>query len=565
MLEKISRKQPYLKKAFKHGIFPLLFYLLIFCLLTYPLILKFFTHYFTDTGDGLQNIWNLWWVNTVVLRPNTYPSIWQTNLLHWPFGTTLYGQTLNPFNGYLAVFLLRFLTLTSTFNTITIFTFVMGGVTMYWLAYYLTRSFWGSIIAGFIFTFSSYHFSHVAEHLQLISLEWIPLFILIWYILTVKPGVLTGACAAIVFWLVLLCDYYYFFYIILTAILIVLWYAIFNKKAWFILEKKYIIPLATFLVIAFLLTGPILSSLVISNIRDPLQGFHHPITFSLDLLSLFIPGNHWIFNQWTEFFWSKLPGNINENSVFLPLTVFIIPGYLLAKRKQLELFTKQQILLWLVTAGVFFLLALGPAFHFGGKIIWDKYMPYTLLVHVLPVLNLSGVPVRMMVIVTLSASILSAFGFQELFRQLPKKKVIIFFLLGLILFETLIKPLPTTRIEVPDYVTALAGLPNDGGVVDLVTSGESLPLYYQTIHHKPIVFGYVSRLPKSVGEADLVLAQTIEDQDYGLLWDKYHIRYILTQDLIQPQELPQFISIATVYDKNDIRIYRIGCKCEEDK
>jgi len=168
MLEKIICKQSALMKALKYVIIPMLFYFLMFCLLTYPLILKFFTHFFTDAGDGLQSVWNLWWVDLAVRRPDLYPTIWQTPLLHWPSGTSLLGQTLNPFNGFWAVFLLKFMSLTVAFNTITIFGFVMGGVTMYWLSHYLTRSFWGSLIAGFIFTFSNYHFSHVNGHLQLV-------------------------------------------------------------------------------------------------------------------------------------------------------------------------------------------------------------------------------------------------------------------------------------------------------------------------------------------------------------------------------------------------------------
>ena len=108
------------------------------------------------------------------------------------------------------------LSLTATYNTITIFAFVMGGMTMYWLAYYLTRSFWGSIIAGFIFTFSNYHFMHAQGHLQLVSLEWIPLFILCWYSLITKPHTAKAVGAAIVLWMVLLCDNYYFFYCCLS-------------------------------------------------------------------------------------------------------------------------------------------------------------------------------------------------------------------------------------------------------------------------------------------------------------------------------------------------------------
>jgi hypothetical protein len=76
------------------------------------------------------------------------------------------------------------------------------------------------------------------------------------------------------------------------------------------------------------------------------------------------------------------------------------------------------------------------------------------------------------------------------------------------------------------------------------------------------VFGYVSRLPASVYQAEGNLKKTIEDQDYAKLWDTYHIRYIITRDIIQAQSVLPDMFIETVFDKNDIRIYRIGCKCE---
>ena len=167
--------------------------------------------------------------------------------------------------------------------------------------------------------------------------------------------------------------------------------------------------------------------------------------------------------------------------------------------------------------------------------------------------------------VILAASVLSAIGFRELFRQLPRKKILTTLLLGVLLFETLPARLPATRIAVPDYITALAGLPNDGGVVDQVTNGSSLPLYYQTIHGKPIAFGYVSRLPTSVYNKDFELLQTIKKHNYGKLWDTYHIRYIITHDALDVLPTEPYISIEKVYDQSDIRIYRLGCVCEGSK
>ena len=564
MLKTIVRK-PFFRFIIEHGFFPVLFYFIMFCLLTYPLILTFSTHFFGDFKDVLQNVWNIWWINKAVLNPNLYPSIWQTNMLHWPYGTTLFGQTLNPFNGYIAIILLRFLSITETYNAITIFGFVMGGLTMYWLAYYLTRSFWGSTLAGFIFTFSSYHFAQAHAHMNLVSLEWIPLFILCWYLLITKPNIITAVSAAVVLWMVILCDYGYFLFCVLTAILIILWYVIIHKDIIFFIRRDYFVPLITFIALTLLLTEPIISNFVISNLKDPLLGSHEPLRFSLDPLALIIPGWGWMFNSLTKFYWSNLPGNILEQTVYLGLSVFILIGYVVVKRKELENSIKQQIYLWLLVMGCFFLLALGPALQIDGKVIWNKVMPYTLFVNVLPFLKLSGLPVRMNVMIILGASVIAAIGFQELIRHFPKNKLFILGLLVILLIETIPTPINGTKIEVPEYVTVLAGLPNDGGVVDLVTSEPTLQLYYQTIHQKPIAFGYISRVPTSVDKKDEVLSETIQNQDYCKLWDTYHIRYLITNDILPAEEAQPYISIENVYDKNNIRIYRINCECENKK
>jgi hypothetical protein len=362
--------------------------------------------------------------------------------------------------------------------------------------------------------------------------------------------------------MVVLCDYYYFFYCILTAIFIFIWYSIINKDIWFILKKQYFVSMAIFSVLAFLLIWPIVGSLLVSNFHDPLAGIHTAAVYSLDLFALIIPGQNWLFNQWTQSYWSKLPGGSTENSVYLGITAFILVGYVWKKRKMLEPTIKKQIYLWLAIMVFFFLMALGPALHFWGNIVWDKAMPYTLLLDVLPFMKLSGIPVRMVAMVIFGASFLSAIGFRELFRDFPRKRIFTFVLLAVLLFETLPSPLPSIKIEVPGYVTALAGLPNNGGVLDLVTKDLTLPLYYQTIHGKPITGGYVSRYPTSVLNKDEILAETIKSQDYGKLWATYHIRYIVTNDRIQAQVDQPYITVKTVYDKNGVRIYRIGCVCE---
>src|SRR6188472_1231712 len=106
---------------------PAMFFLAWFVVLTWPAITRFQTHLFADEGDGVQNVWNLWLVNRTVTVLHQNP--WHTTLLHYPYGTSLLGHTLNPFNGFVAIGLLKFMSLTSAHNTIVVFSFVCAGVT----------------------------------------------------------------------------------------------------------------------------------------------------------------------------------------------------------------------------------------------------------------------------------------------------------------------------------------------------------------------------------------------------------------------------------------------------
>jgi len=548
-------EKDYIVNMAKHGVVPAALYFLLFCLLTYPLILDFSTHFFTDDGDGFMNVWNIWWVNTVVTEPSSHPSIWHTGMLHWPFGITLRGHTLNPFNGLIAVPLVRLMTLVQAHNVIVLFSFVISGVTAYWLAYYLTKSFWGSLIAGYIFTFSSYHFAHYYGHLNLIAMEWIPLFVLCWYILITRPSVLMALASALSLWLVLLCDYYYFFYCILTGVLIALWYMISQRNARLFLSREYLTVISVFVLTSLLLTGPIIFPLIYLTRIDPFMDAHIPNNFSLDLFALFIPGENWRFSQLTESYWSRLPLAISEASVYLGYAVLVLFGYLWIKRREV-IFTAG---LWFFISGFFFLMALGPVLHINGKIVYDTLMPYTIMEKIIPFLKLSGVPIRMVVMITLSASVLGGMAV-ALLSKTPRGKISAFLIIILLFIEYLPMSLPATPTETPNYVAALAELPSDGGVLDLAAPTKYLQVYYQTQHRKPMAFGYVARTPSSVVEKEKGLNRAINREDYTMLWDTYHIRYIVTKDVIEYDD--SYVSVELVYQNDDANIYRLECKCE---
>jgi len=514
----------FVKNVYIFGFFPCFFYMIFFCLLTFPLIRYFPTHFFADQGDGLQNVWNLWWVNQAVTQSHCSP--WYTTYLHYPYGVSLVGHTLNLFNGLLAIVLLKFTTLIQAHNFIVIFSFVVGGWTAFLLAFDVSRSYWGSIFAGYVFTFSSFHFAHAQGHLQLVSLEWIPLFLLCAYSLVRKPSFFLAMASALVLFLVILCDYYYFFYSVLTFSMMLVWFAIQKRDFIFFLRRDYAPAFAVFLIGTCLTSGVLVWKLAWLNQTDPLIGVHDPNAFSIDALALLIPGELWKFSDLTRIYWSRLLHCPAEHSIYLGYAVISMLAYSLINKRHIK---AENLGFWYVVFFVFLILGLGPLLHVCGQpIVQNIKLPYAVLAKVFSFINLSGCPVRMTVMLTLSAALIFACGFGFLFRN-GRRKLLSGLLLSVLFVEYLPKAIPASNVSTPAYVEALKKIPGQEGIIDLVAKS-SQAMYYQTIHQKPIAFGYVSRIPTSVQTQDDEIMQAIKQKNYSRLYHDYHLRYLIVKE-----------------------------------
>ena len=522
---------------------PLIFYLVCFYLLTFPQLHQFSTHYFTDEGDGLGNIWNLWWTNKAITELHQSP--WHTNFLYYPYGTSLLPHTLNPFNGLMAIILMRFMSQVQVHNFIVVFAFVVSGLTAFFLARAFTKSTAACLLAGFIFTFSEYHFAHAQGHLNLLSMEWVPLFLLCWYRLITKPRVVTGVFSACALFLVLLCDYYYFLYCVIGGLLIFIWYWIRSRDWLFFLRSNYLRALGAFLLVTLITAGPLVVSLLILLVRDPPLGAHDPAEFSLDLLGLFIPGRHWRFSELTSFYWSGLNDPV-EKSEYIGFVVLFVLIYAWIRRKHLH----EAVGLWFLIFLVFAVLALGPVIHIGSHEIRFPLTPYTVLAKLIPGMSLGGMPVRTVVMVILAASVLAAVGFGELLRR--RSVVVVAILVVVLTFEYLPGPLPARENPLPDFVKELKKLP-DGAIYD-ARSSKFHALYYQTIHQRPMAFGYISRPPTSVDAKSRELRQVFERGDYEKLYREYGFRY-----LILPSRMNLLATLGSpMYQDNDAQIYDLS-------
>lgn len=528
---------------------PLGTYALAFALLTHPLLARFSSHYFADDGDGLQNVWNLWWVNKALTELRQSP--WHTPYLHYPHGTSLLGHTLNPFNGFVAIALLRIASLVQAHNAIVVGAFVTGGLTAFWLAYRVTGSVAGSLVGGFVFTFSSYHFAHAQGHLQLVSLEWIPLFLLCWLALLARPTAVMGLTAAATLFLVILCDYYYFFYCTLAALLLALWHAARARDPLALLRRPFRAPLAVFLAAASVTSGALAIALVVANVQDPLAGSHPATDLSLDLLAPFVPGGHWRFRDWTRFYWWNLPGTIHESSVHLGLAVAGMVVFVWRRRRTIA---GEDLGCWFLLLAVFAVLSLGPVLHVGGRAVGGAVLPYAWLERLVPPLELSGVPVRMMVMVTLAAGVLSAAGVKALLAAGPHRWVLAPWL-ALLCFEHLPFPIPTTRIEVPPYVEALRRAPRPQAVLDAAADAER-NLYHQIIHEKPLSFGYVARLPASVVRDGKVKEALVRRRRFDVLCERYGLGYVAVER--RDDFLARVARGVVLFEDAEVRLYDLG-------
>ncbi len=504
---------------------PLAVYFLGFTALTWPLIENFHTHWFADAGDGLQNYWNLWWVDKAVTDLHQLP--WHTRWLHYPDGALMLAQTMNSFNGFVGIPLLRFMSLTELYNVIVIFSFVVGGLTAFWLAHDVTGRYWGSLLGGWVFTFSAHHWAHAQGHMQMTSLEWIPLFVMLWRRMLLQPRPVTAVAAAVALLYVTLCDYYYFFYCVLAAGVMSLWATWHLPRLVIGFRTDYWPSVRAFLLTSAATWGMLVGSLLVSSVLDPFTFGHPPGLFSLDLPALVIPGGHWRFQELTAGYWRQLPAVPHEHSVHLGVgLIALLICHVVLRRRAPD----PERWMWYAILLVFVVLAMGPTLHWWGRDYAHIRLPYGVLEKLFPPLQMGGVPVRMMVMVTLAAGVLAAEAVGRVWELDGRRKLWVAPILSALILEHIPASLTVTRIVPAQYVQFLRKLPGEEGVLDLTNEeAPALNLFNQTVHEKPIAFGYITRYPRSVKRRGNRLLRAISDQAWDRLYRDFRLRWLVLE------------------------------------
>jgi hypothetical protein len=430
-------------------------------LFTWPLLLNLWPGAPSQTPgiiveDRDQNLWNLWWVREAVFSGQ---NPFYTYHLYFPEGASLYFHTLNLFNGLLAIPLLPFLSLTTVYNLIVLFSFALTGWGAYLLVSYLCRDRWGALIGSTLFAYSAYHIATMRGLLQLISLEWVPFFVLALLLAGASPRLLSrenvpawllkrclpAACALL---LVTLVDWYYTLHVLMLAGLLVLYFLL----RWALGKARNTAAptvqsslqgaarIGACILLWAVLASPLLAPTLLEQRARAytLPSREEQIANSADLLAFFQPtrDNKLWGRQFDRRDW---PFGNNRYEVYLTFTglALVLTGLLpFARRRPSEALhsnaegeREEEPALpgrsfWAGAGLVFFVLALGPVLQVGGAQVRNPLsgdqplaMPYSWLED-LPVINVSRSPDRFTMPLTLCLGVLAGYGAAGLARTL---------------------------------------------------------------------------------------------------------------------------------------------------
>jgi hypothetical protein len=217
----------------------------------------------------------------------------------------------------------------------------------------------------------------------------------------------------------------------------------------------------------------------------------------LDLFALFVPNP---MHPWFGGFFAdgarQMPGGFVEN-------VGSIPWVLIAALVATVGWVRTQLpQYWLAFTAFFGLLALGPFVHIGGQMTYVP-TPWALLRYV-PVLGAARMPSRMMALVMLGAAVLLAFAVRDIRRRVRRPALVTAIVAGALLLEMLPAPRTLHSAAVPSVNRIIAADPRAVRVVNLPFgmrdglsshgNATAAAQFYQTVHEKQLIGGYISRL-----------------------------------------------------------------------
>lgn len=465
------------------------FYLLLACVLTWPLIQQLNTRLPSGT-DTLLHYWNSWWVWEAL---SSGESPYFTPFLFYPDGLSLVYHNFALVH-ILGFGMLRpFFTPVVAYNLIYVLNLALCGLSAYWLAKTLTKNTGAAIVAGIIYQAWPHRLTQ-PDHPNMMSTWPIPLFFLFLYRTTQtkrwRDAIATGLLFAFI-------GYMRWQLLIAATLMggIFLFFLL-----WRNLDKQLILLLVGAGLIAFVALLPPMLLLVNAWQETPTEFIveGEELKMQTDLAAyLTPPSSHPLFKRVTQPLYEMYYPDRGSRSGFSPyLGVFVLALAVFGIVKN----PWRKTLPWLVMGIVLLLLALGPTLRVFGNQVTSVPMLYSLAGELF-IVRLLREPDRFNMFLALPMAMLAAYGVLALHHYAWWQRYWKAFVAGLgalIVFDFLVIPFPLQTTAVSPIFSELAQAQDDSAILDIpVDPYKSKPyMFAQVTHQRPILQGHSSRYPQ---------------------------------------------------------------------
>lgn len=468
---------------------------------TYPLVTRFTTDIAGVDEDSPVHVWHYWWFyySLFVLKLN-------------PFFTDyiFYPQVINRtfdihafINSFLSLPLQFLFSLITASNIVFIFTLVMNALSAAVLTNYLTKSLKASFLSGVIFGFFPYLFAQASDgHTNLISLWFIPLFLYFLLRTLSEKSEKNAVLAGLTLGALGLNDLSNTAFTLILLGLVIFYYFVFYRQDWLNpAGLKRLVILGVVFILVFL-------PMMLHAVYSMFKGFKPGVPlwvqsfWSARLEMFFHPSS---MSTFLKRYADPTMLNPVESTLYIGMTILallLISIYFFFK---LPKNSKIRLGLFYFLAFSFFILSLGP-FLYWNRVKTNIPLPFAAF-HLVPLIGGVQEPVRIHPYTMLSLAVISGFTFRFLEEKVKKYSLALLVVLtGLILFEYLPIPFPTTEVKVHPVYQQIAKQQEAYAILDLPmgwnTGQYALGLspvgtiqLYQAYHHKKIFRGTVARLP----------------------------------------------------------------------
>ncbi|MSQ79555.1 MAG: hypothetical protein EXR21_07765 [Flavobacteriaceae bacterium] len=526
------------------------FFCLCTCYFTYPLVSDFGGSFIAEkqNSDANQYVWNSYIFKENLLAGD---NPFKTDKLLVPAEANLFMHTYSPLMG---LFSLAFENPVLANNIFLFLHFLLAALGAYVLAKKILINHLAALLVAVLFAFSPFRMFHLPQHYHLILHGFAPWFMIAflrwWEIRTTKN-------LLILCWIWLLnlgCDYY-------ITVFLVYFVGVFLLYKWLMPSYQNANKRKLFFI---LITCLIACHFIIGYLQDHVDskaGFY----WGGDLANFFIPNqNCWLLSR--EFFVqyiSRMKYLLSsfEHQIYLGLTTLLLTGIflflLIAKRNQIR------FSFWHLLSLIFVMIALPSVNFFGYRLFY----PPTALAHFIPFFNNIRCPTRILSLLHFTLPLCCMLVIIPILVEKWGNRFVNTFLAVLLLFSFLDLKAKTFntlgKADMPQAIKKLAAsaegtlLTIPTGITDGMKSVGHFDLnqlYFQTIHRKALIGGYISRLPESIFalyESDSVMSRLLCFSKTGLL-----PQTTLTESEISSFHKtfhPDYVFVATAYNEPQLR------------